>query len=227
MAKQHQYDSQFELYTSEQLRERWEVLVERAESHMEKIKKLSAYQEKKRLDALRHDRIRRSLTSFLSFHGTTQSNQPRSRRQSDSDDDDLTLLKSSGMGSNGSNSDATRTQDVDVNLHVCSLREEKILELNYKIKLDKFEKHYDSNISEVFRLLTRSVQKLRRHGKHKHTTKFKSKGSDLEQIPEGEAHSDSDHEGFTSETERDSSDCRSSDGQTMWAPTWSDRRYYS
>ncbi|CAI5746441.1 unnamed protein product [Peronospora destructor] len=216
MAKQYQYDSQFELYTSEQLRERWEVLVERAESHMEKIEKLCAYQEKKRLDVLRHDRIRRSLTSFLSFHGTTQSDQPRSRRQSDSDDDDLTQLKSSGMGSNGSNSDATRTQDVDVNLHVCSLREEKILELNYKIKLDKFEKHYDSNISEVFRLLTRSVQKLRRHGKHKHTTKFKSKGSDLEQIPEGEAHSDSDHEGFTSETERGSSDCRSSDGQTMW-----------
>ncbi|CAH0488483.1 unnamed protein product [Peronospora farinosa] len=216
MAKRHHYDSQFELYTSEQLRERWEVLVERAESHMEKMEKLCAYQEKKRLDALRHDRIRRSLTSFLSFHGTTQSDQPRSRRQSDSGDDDLTQLRSSGVGSNSSNTEATRTQDSDVNLHVCSLREKKILELNHKIKLDKFEKHYDSNISEVFHLLTRSVQKLRRHGKQKHKTKLASKGSGLDQIPEGDAHSDSDHEGFTSETERGSSDFRSSDGKTMW-----------
>ncbi|GMF17041.1 unnamed protein product [Phytophthora lilii] len=220
MAKQHHYDSQFELYTSEQLRERWEVLVERAEKHMEKIEKLRAYQEKKRLEALRHDRVRRSLTSFLSFRGTTHSGQPGSGKQVDGDEDGDTQRKSSEAGSTSSSTEETRNRDSEVDIHVCSLREKKILELNNKIKLDTFEKHYDSNISEVFHGLTHSVQQLRRHGKHKHKhkreTKSKSKGTDLEQIPEEDAHSDSEHEGSRSRTQLGSRGSRSSDGETMW-----------
>ncbi|OWY98192.1 Transmembrane protein, partial [Phytophthora megakarya] len=213
MSKQHHYDPQFELYTSEQLRERWEVLVERAEKHMEKIEKLRAYQEKKRLEALRHDRVRRSLTSFLSFRGTTHSDQPESGKQAEADEDDTTHRKSSDAASTSSSTEENRTGDSDVDCHVCSLREKKILELNNKIKLDTFEKHYDSNISEVFHALTNSVQKLRRHG-HKSKTKSKSKGTSLEQIPE-EDHSDSEHDGSKSRTHLES-ESRSSDGETMW-----------
>uniref|UniRef100_H3GN69 Transmembrane protein n=1 Tax=Phytophthora ramorum TaxID=164328 RepID=H3GN69_PHYRM len=213
MAKQHHYDQQFELYTSEQLRERWEVLVERAEMHMEKFEKLRAFQEKKRLDAMRNDRVRRSLTSFLSFRGT--SDQPESGKHVEGDDDVATHRKSSDADSMTSSTD-TRNRDSDIDIHVCSLREKKILELNNKIKLDTFEKHYDSNISEVFHALTHSVQKLRHHGKHKRKTKSKSKGTGLEQIPEEGAHSDSEHEGSRSKTQVGSSGSRSSDGETMW-----------
>ncbi|KAJ8550451.1 hypothetical protein ON010_g10619 [Phytophthora cinnamomi] len=218
MAKQHHYDPQFELYTSEQLRERWEVLVERAEKHMEKIEKLRAYQEKKRLDALRHERVRRSLTSFLSFRGTTHSDQPGSGKQVDGDEDERTGRKSSEVGSTSSSTEETRNQESEVDIHVCSLREKKILELNNKIKLDTFEKHYDSNISEVFHSLTNSVQKLRRHGKHKHKhkSKSKSKGASLEQIPEEGAHSDSEDDTSRSRTQLGSLGSRSSDGETMW-----------
>ncbi|KAG4053746.1 hypothetical protein PC123_g11110 [Phytophthora cactorum] len=212
MAKQHRYDPQFELYTSEQLRERWEVLVERAEKHMEKMEKLRAYQEKKRLEALRHDRVRRSLTSFLSFRGTTQSDQPGSGKLDG--EDDTTQRKSSEAGSTSSSTEENRNRDSDVDIHVCSLREKKILELNNKIKLDTFEKHYDSNISEVFHALTHSVQKLRHHGKSERKTKSKSKSVGLEQIPE-EDQSDNDHEGSRSRT-RLGSASRSTDGETMW-----------
>ncbi|KAK1941047.1 hypothetical protein P3T76_007753 [Phytophthora citrophthora] len=210
MAKQHHYDPQFELYTAEQLRERWEVLVERAEKHMEKIEKLQAYQEKKRLEALRHDRVRRSLTSFLSFRGTSEQHQS-GKELEDEEVNETTQRKSSEAASTSSSTD--RNHDSGVDLHVCSLREKKILELNNKIKLDTFEKHYDSNISEVFHALTHSVQKLRRHGKHK--TKSKTKSSGLEQIPE-EGHSDSEHDGSRTRTQLGSSDSRTSDGETMW-----------
>ncbi|KAE9041165.1 hypothetical protein PR003_g6769 [Phytophthora rubi] len=216
MAKQHHYDPQFALYTSEQLRERWEVLVERAEKHMEKIDKLRAYQEKKRLDALRHERVRRSVTSFLSFRGTMNPGQPGSGKQVNGDEDETTGRKSSEVDSTSSSTDETRNPESDVDIHVCSLREKKILELNNKIKLDTFEKHYDSNISEVFHSLTHSVQKLRRHGKHKHKSKSKSKGTSLEQIPEEGAPSDTEHETSRSKTQLGSAGSRSSDGETMW-----------
>ncbi|GMF40205.1 unnamed protein product [Phytophthora fragariaefolia] len=216
MAKQHHYDPQFSLYTSEQLRERWDVLVERAEKHMEKIEKLRAYQEKKRLEALRHDRLRRSLTSFLSFRGTTHSGQPDSGKLVDGDEEETTGRKSSEVDSTSSSTEETRNRESDVGIHVCSLREKKILELNNKIKLDTFDKHYDSNISEVFHSLTNSVQKLRRHGKRKHKSKSKSKGTGLERIPEEGAHGDSEHTTSRSGTQLGSSGSRSSDGETMW-----------
>ncbi|ETL33040.1 hypothetical protein L916_14440 [Phytophthora nicotianae] len=213
MAKQHHYDPQFELYTYEQLRERWEVLVERAEKHMEKIEKLRAYQEKKRLEALRHDRVRRSLTSFLSFRGTTQSDQPGSGKLEG--EDDTTHRKSSEVGSTSSSTEENRNRDSDVDVRVCSLREKKVLELNDKIKLDTFEKHYDSNISEVFHALTQSVQKLRHHGKSKRKAKSKSKSAGLEQIPE-EDQSDNEHEVSRSHTQVGSSGSQSTNGETMW-----------
>ncbi|KAF4044935.1 hypothetical protein GN244_ATG02640 [Phytophthora infestans] len=210
IARQHHYDPQFELYTAEQLRERWEVLVERAEKHMDKMEKLCAYQEKKRLEALRHDRVRRSLTSFLSFHGT-QSDPPGSGKQLGGEDD-TTQRRSSDVGSTSSSTEENRVCDSVVDIHVCSLREKKVLELNDKIKLDTFEKHYDSNISEVFHALTHSVQKLRRHGKRKRQAKSKSTSSGLEQIPE-EDQSAKEHEDSRSRTQIDS---RSTNGETMW-----------
>ncbi|RLN53205.1 hypothetical protein BBJ29_000535 [Phytophthora kernoviae] len=210
MAKQHYYAPQFELYTSEQLRERWDVLVERAEKHMEKIEKLRAYHEKKRLDELRRDRVRRSLTSFLSFRGTSQEVQPNSERNID-DHDDVSMQRKSLDADSTASSTEPRDYDSDLDLHVCSLREKKILALNSKIKLDQFEKHYDSNISEVFHSLADSVMKLRHHGKH--NAKSKSKGSGLEQIPEEEAPSENEDERSSSRTHLDSG---SSNGETMW-----------
>jgi hypothetical protein len=213
MAKQHRYDPQFELYTSEQLRERWDDLVERAEKHMEQIEKLRAFQEKKRVEAMRHDRVRRSLSSFLSFRGTAQLGQPGSGKQLEGDEDNAQRKSSDACGSTSSSTDETGHRSSDVDVHVCSLREKKILQLNNRIKLDTFEKHYDSNISEVFRALTHSVQKLRRHGKHRRKTKSKATGASLEQIPEEGDRSDGAHEGSRSETQRGSS---GSDGETMW-----------
>ncbi|KAG7399626.1 hypothetical protein PHYBOEH_008414 [Phytophthora boehmeriae] len=210
MAKQHHYDPQFELYTSEQLRERWDVVVERAEKHMEKIEKLRAYQEKKRLDELRRDRVRRSLTSFLSFHGTSNEAQPSCERKNEGNDGGSMQPKSSDADSTASSTEP-RDGYPDLELHVCSLREKKILALSSKIKLDQFEKHYDSNISEVFHSLADSVMKLRHHGKHKSKSEFK--GSGLEQIPEEEAPSDNEDERSSSRTHLDSG---SSNGETMW-----------
>ncbi|KAG6962661.1 hypothetical protein JG687_00007016 [Phytophthora cactorum] len=67
-------------------------------------------------------------------------------------------------------------------------REKKILELNSKIELDAFEKHYDSNISDVFRALTHSVMKHRRHERQvhrRHPTEDQS-SQDERQISDGE-----------------------------------------
>ncbi|KAG3107264.1 hypothetical protein PI125_g12901 [Phytophthora idaei] len=191
LAKQNNYEPQFALYTSEQLRERWDVIVERAEKHMEKVDKLRAYREKKRQDALRHDRIRRSFTSFISFHGTTQAVHPDSensrhdndkkRRDSEAQEDDL----------------------LDSDEHLCNLREKKILALNSKIQLDDFEKHYDSNISDVFHALARSVTKRRRHKKHEHSDESEHEDDGDKRSPR------------TPLTTRQSSDS-SSDGESMW-----------
>jgi hypothetical protein len=198
LAKQNHYEPQFELYTAEQLRERWDVIVERAEKHMEKVEKLRAFQEKKRQDALRSGRLRRSFTSFLSFHGTTQAVHPDSEDRDDTDE----AVK-------GPRSEADSASDRADDGHMCNLREKKILALNSKIKLDEFEKHYDSNISDVFHALARSVTKRRHHEKHEHLDQDQP---DIER---------EDDEGKcsprTSRTTRESSsDSSSSDGETMW-----------
>jgi hypothetical protein len=56
LAKSKRCEPQFALYNADQLRERWEVIVARAEKHMEKLEKLRAYREKKRQDRLRRHR---------------------------------------------------------------------------------------------------------------------------------------------------------------------------
>ncbi|KAL3663816.1 hypothetical protein V7S43_011229 [Phytophthora oleae] len=140
MAKQNNFDPQFEPYTADQLRERWDVIVERAEKHMEKVKKLRVYQQKKKQDSLR----RHKLSTLFSRRESVQV-EPK--------DEAEPTENSSEDDSSGST-------------HLCSLREKKILELNSKIKLDTFEKHYDSNISDIFRALTHSVMKHRRHKEH-------------------------------------------------------------
>ncbi|KAG6975398.1 hypothetical protein JG688_00002420 [Phytophthora aleatoria] len=75
-----------------------------------------------------------------------------------------------------------------VALDFACTREKKILELNSKIELDAFEKHYDSNISDVFRALTHSVMKHRRHERQmhrRHPTEDQS-SQDERQISDGE-----------------------------------------
>ncbi|KAL3663817.1 hypothetical protein V7S43_011230 [Phytophthora oleae] len=192
LAKQNNYEPQFKLYTSEQLRERWEVIVERAEAHMEKVEKLRAYREKKRQDELRHDRIRRSFTSFLSFHGTTQAVHPGSENAADA-----TKKRSSSA------SDHEEAHEEDpLDSELCNLREKKVLALNSKIQLDEFEKHYDSNISDVFHALARSVTKRRHHEKHEHSDESE--------------HEDKRSPRTSLTTRKSSSDSSSSDGETMW-----------
>ncbi|EGZ14949.1 hypothetical protein PHYSODRAFT_315572 [Phytophthora sojae] len=197
LARQNNYEPQFELYTSEQLRERWDVIVERAEAHMEKVEKLRAYREKKRQDALRHDRIRRSFASFMSFQGTAQAVHP----DTDQVDDGATKGRKISDAS-----DHEEDPDHDQLEHMCNMREKKILSLNSKIQLDEFEKHYDSNISDVFHALARSVTKRRRHEKHEHSRHDN----------EGDEDKADEDKRTTLTTRQSSSDSSSSDGETMW-----------
>ncbi|EEY63354.1 uncharacterized protein PITG_15065 [Phytophthora infestans T30-4] len=119
------------------------VIVERAEKHMEKVERLGAYQEKKKQETLRRGRIRHNFSILLSRRGST--NQPRSSDVENTED----------------SSAETWDESYESNIQLCITREKKILELNSRIKLDTFEKHYDSNISDVFHALTRSVMKHR------------------------------------------------------------------
>ncbi|KAG7389242.1 hypothetical protein PHYPSEUDO_010800 [Phytophthora pseudosyringae] len=202
LAKQNHYEPQFELYTSEQLRERWDVVVERAEMHMEKVEKLRAYREKKRQEALRHDRIRRSFTSFLSFHGTTQAVHPDSENGRNDNDEATKQQTISNADDAGVDE---RDDPLDTDEHMCNLREKKILALNSKIQLDEFEKHYDSNISDVFHALARSVTKRRRHEKHELSDESEHEGDEAKRSPR-----------TTLTTRQSNSDSSSSDGETMW-----------
>ncbi|GMF33785.1 unnamed protein product [Phytophthora fragariaefolia] len=201
LAKQNNYEPQFKLYTSEQLRERWDVIVERAQAHMEKVEKLRAYGEKKRQDALRHDRIRRSFTSFMSFHGATQAVHPGTEQDNTKPAKDRKL---SDADSTSDRSEAQFHDDFDQDEHMCNLREKKILALNSKIELDEFEKNYDSNISEVFHALARSVTKRRGRDQHEHSRHDQSE------------HDDDEDKRATLTTRQSSDESSSSDGETMW-----------
>uniref|UniRef100_A0AAV1UWD2 Transmembrane protein n=1 Tax=Peronospora matthiolae TaxID=2874970 RepID=A0AAV1UWD2_9STRA len=219
MAKQCNYDPQFKLYTSEQLRERWDVLVERAKTHMEKMEKLRAYQEKKRLETLRFDRVRRSVTSFLSFRGAALlSHQSGSDIQEFTGDQENTR-KSFNGASFASDEEEKCHENGAMDLQVCSLREKKVLELNNDIKLDKYEKQYDSNISSVFHALTCSVQNLRRHGKPPVTTRKERRrcgqGINEEEALSGSEDDEDEDGGSRAETARDSCSRRGI-GETMW-----------
>ncbi|RLN53206.1 hypothetical protein BBJ29_000536 [Phytophthora kernoviae] len=202
LAKQNDYAPQFELYTAEQLRERWEVIVERAEKHMEDVEKLRAYQEKKRLDELRRDRVRRSFTSFMSFTQQPTQNDPDKERNTN--EEARVQRVGSDVGSMDNNEDETGNNTSETDMLLCNLREKKILALNSKIKLDSFEKHYDSNIADVFHALTHSVMKRRLHGENHH-----------EDTKETAAEGDDDRRTSVT-THRSTSDSSSSDGETMW-----------
>ncbi|KAE9012665.1 hypothetical protein PR003_g14983 [Phytophthora rubi] len=195
MARQNNFEAQFEPYTSEQLRERWDVIVERAEKHMENVENLRAYQEKKRLEALQRDQSRRSLIALLSR-----------RRASGRDVNDI---ETHPISSTVDNTDSSSSES---DIHFCNLREKKILELNGKIKLEEFEKHYDSNISEDFHALTRSVMKLHRHGKREHRRNQSEPDEDQSSDREDE------HEGGQSPRSAfaNRQTPSSSDGETMW-----------
>ncbi|GMF40202.1 unnamed protein product [Phytophthora fragariaefolia] len=117
MAKQNNYEAQFESYTTDQLRERWDVIVGRAEKHMDKVEKLRAYQEKKRLEALRRDRSQSSFTTMLSRRRVSKAdvineadhNQPAS---------------STVDNTENSSADAYNTSS-ESDIHLCNLREKK------------------------------------------------------------------------------------------------------
>ncbi|DAZ99158.1 TPA: hypothetical protein N0F65_010242 [Lagenidium giganteum] len=131
MSRTNKHQPQFSDYTPEQLRERWDILVDRAEKHIAKMETLEAYRAKKELDRQR----RQQRLSFL-------------------------------PGMHGSSIDPTQDVVIDVEEPKktercsCSL-ERKVLVLNSKIKLDKFEKHYDSTITDIFSHLQDAL--LRHH----------------------------------------------------------------
>lgn len=185
------YTAQFDQYTPEQLRERWQVLVDRAEKHMEKVEKLRAYQEKKRLDRLRRERHRASFmnaASFLSFRGpadqptnggTTDvsgesasgSSKRRHKHRHDNNDHHNASHTEEDEEEQLSPLTTAESQDAAADLSAvggCCLREKKVLALNSKIELDKFEKHYDSTIGDVFHSIQSALSRRRRHGAVSH-----------------------------------------------------------
>lgn len=166
LAKAKHYDPQFELYTPEQLHERWLVLVDRARAHMTKMEKLAAYRAKKEQDRLRRLRRRESVASFLGLGSTINRQRTDSTMRQ-------TLMTSESVDPTSQRRHAEDFFDDEheisefENEKVCSLREHKILALNDQITLDKFEKHYDSTIGDVFSSLQRALSRRRRHGRKK------------------------------------------------------------
>ncbi|KAJ8544385.1 hypothetical protein ON010_g11882 [Phytophthora cinnamomi] len=207
MAKQNNFEAQFEPYSSEQLLERWDVIVERAEKHMEKVEKLRAYQEKKRLEALQLEQSGRGFVALLSHRRT-------SKRDANDTEVDQSQPPSSTIDNTDSSSGDARNFSSESSIHLCSLREKRILALNSKIKMDDFEKHYDSNISDIFHVLTRSVMKLRRHEKHAHRRDQSEVDDDQPSEREDGYDGDQSLRSSSSANRQTSSD--SSDSEAMW-----------
>jgi hypothetical protein len=225
LAKSKRYEPQFALYTADQLRERWEVIVARAEKHMEKLEKLRAYREKKRQDRLRrHRQQRRSFVAVSALFGL----QDGSRDEEDVDRVSKKAARTAtpstdkdGENDTGSDSDTT---DEDLNSQVCSLREKKILAVNAKVQLDKFEKHYDSTIVAVFRSLAHAVTR------HRPRNREHDEDGDVDYEDRGQAVGEgrhlhrgssrrirqSGHELDPTATDDGASPPGSSDGETMW-----------
>uniref|UniRef100_K3WX95 Transmembrane protein n=1 Tax=Globisporangium ultimum (strain ATCC 200006 / CBS 805.95 / DAOM BR144) TaxID=431595 RepID=K3WX95_GLOUD len=233
-AKQRGYTPQFELYTAEQLRERWQILVERATAHIEKLEKLRAYHEKERMDKLRRERHRQSFlnaTSFLSFRGGHDSTRASSIWKKDDDNNVDVIMNAAVRDTDGGQHSAAAQRDFEshteeddddderdsddlMNGIGCSLREKKVLELNGKIQLDKFEKHYDSTIVDVFHSIQDTLSRRQRHARRA----LERQARRRQRRHAGQDESDSDH----SDGDRDESDVRpgsgssSSGGETMW-----------
>lgn len=165
LADAKHYDPQFALYTPEQLHERWLVLVDRAKAHMTKMEKLAAYRAKQEQDRLRRMRRRESVASFLGLrnsfiHQRTDSTMRQTLMTSDSVDPTSQRRHAEEFFEDN--------DDLDFeNEKVCSLREHKILALNDQITLDRFEKHYDSTIGDIFSSMQRALARRRRHGHRK------------------------------------------------------------
>lgn len=156
LAKQPEtdYTAQFEQYSAEQLRERWDILVARARVHMDKVEKLKAYKVKKEQDRLRRERRRESFVHAASFLGLRETAAATKRDggagESTTDDDEL----------------RPSSNNIDALCDVgCCLREQKVLALHSQIELDAFEKHYDSTIVDVFHSIQDSLARRRRHAK--------------------------------------------------------------
>ncbi|KAJ0392346.1 hypothetical protein P43SY_000321 [Pythium insidiosum] len=153
----HSQDApQFELYAPEQLRERWDVLVARAEAHVEKMEKLRACELKRQRDRGR----RRSFLERLSFLGDhPQPTTTATTKQDKTDDED---------DEDNEEGSTQQQQDGNANAVDCD-RERRILALHALIRLDRFERHYDSTIADVFHSLERAVhslvEKRHRHGR--------------------------------------------------------------
>lgn len=203
LAKQKGYTAQFDQYTTDQLRERWQIVVDRAEVHMEKLEKLRAYQEKKRVDRLRRERQRQSFlnaASFLSFRENTH-NPSEVKHDGDGvgeDDDGDVASKHNSHKKKHARESQTEEEDghpddcMDIG---CSLREKKVLALNSKIKLDKFEKHYDSTIVDVFHSIQHSLSKRRRHARRALRRQQQQRQGRHEEGGDGESRSDAEETG--------------------------------
>ncbi|GLD97888.1 hypothetical protein PINS_up006585 [Pythium insidiosum] len=160
LSRHSQDTPQFELYTPEQLRERWDILVARAEAHVDKMEKLRACQLKRQRD--RADG-RRSFLERLSFIGDPQQQQQQSPPKQEKTDDEDDDANDEEQASDSSRSNHSSQPEVDCD------RERRILALHALIRLDRFERHYDSTIADVFHSLERAVhslvEKRHRHGR--------------------------------------------------------------
>lgn len=241
LAKKEGYTSQFDQYTPEQLRERWQILVERAEVHMEKVEKLRAYQEKKRVEQMRRQRQRESFLNAASFLGFSRD--PKSSRDLDtavatSNSDGDAKHKATPGDSNTEEDDQFDDGDRAIAAQAgCCLREKKVLAVNSRIVLDRFEKHYDSTIVDVFHSIQKSLSRRRRHARREWRKRralrrgdvapdVEDSASDVEEEDGGgstrrearefgrDRHGSS--ESTTSETHGGDSSSSSSGGETMW-----------
>ncbi|TMW59047.1 hypothetical protein Poli38472_007192 [Pythium oligandrum] len=131
-------EPQLASYTPEQLHERWSVLVERARAHMEKVEKLRVYQIKKRRDQARKKRRTLLGPERLSFI--------MHRRDKDERLDEESV-------------DVTEYDEEEDELLVGCHWERKILALEAKIQLGRFEKHYDSTIVDIFKSMQYTLRR--------------------------------------------------------------------
>lgn len=155
LSRTNGHEAQFQHYSAEQLRERWAVLVDRAEKHMAKMEKLRAYELRKareRENGGRLSFLRVSLT--LPPQVARHDDNRKARRRSTSDED--------GRSSTSRSTDTEDSTTSPPEICSCAL-ERKVLAINSRIELDKFEKHYDSTIADIFTTLQQAIHRNRGH----------------------------------------------------------------
>ncbi|TYZ66804.1 hypothetical protein PybrP1_010678 [[Pythium] brassicae (nom. inval.)] len=229
LAKHGGYTAQFDQYSAEQLRERWQVLVERAEAHMDKVEKLRAYQAKKRVEQLRRQRHRASFlnaASVLGFSRTTRgvsadagASGPTvsAAAPAPAPDDAGARRKSPTSDSNTEEDEAPSSDASECADAGCFLREQKILAINSRIMLDRFEKHYDSTIVDVFHSIQRSLSRKRRHARREWRRRRAQRHGDA--APAGsddDSDSGADAARSAAAAAGDGTRSSSSGGETMW-----------